>query len=71
MARGLNEGIARLRDASFRNANSPEIQYHLAVALHKSGKNAQAKQHLTKALESNKQFTEKNDAQLLFELLSR
>ncbi|MGD2117583.1 MAG: PEP-CTERM system TPR-repeat protein PrsT [Chromatiales bacterium] len=66
----LQEGLTRLREASLRNADSPVIRYHLAVALHRSDKNRQALQQLESALNSRQPFTERDEAVKLQKLLS-
>jgi putative PEP-CTERM system TPR-repeat lipoprotein len=49
--------------------NSPEISYHLAVGLNKSGDKQGARKELTKLLENNKNFPQQTEAQLLLKSL--
>lgn len=44
------EGLRYLREAQFRDADNPEMRYHLAVALHALGRSEEARVELEKAL---------------------
>ena len=59
------KGIAHLRNASARSFNSPDIQYHYAVALARTGDKKQATDILRKLLGSGKNFKEKSQAMAL------
>lgn len=52
-----DRGLALLRDARLRNPNDPEIRYHLAVALAKGGRKAEARDELAQALRSGVTFS--------------
>lgn len=56
------KGIAYLRNASARSFNSPDIQYHYAVALSMTGDKKQAADILRKLIGSGKVFREKDQA---------
>lgn len=49
-------GIEYLREATARAAGNPELHYHLGVALHKLGRNEEAKIELRKALRSTNPY---------------
>lgn len=53
----VEKGLPLLRDARLRNPNDPEIRYHLAVALAKNGRKAEAKDELNYALQSGASFS--------------
>lgn len=61
----LDRGLALLRDARLRNPNDAEIRYHLAVALAKSGRRAEARDELARALSGNVSFAGVGDARRL------
>jgi putative PEP-CTERM system TPR-repeat lipoprotein len=64
------EGLPFLREASTRIANDPQVSYHLAVALHKLGRDAEAKTELMRALTSNPgSFVDREQAEALLENL--
>ncbi len=56
------EGLSLLRDAVSRNSTSPEIHYHLAVALEKLEQTKKAIREYETALSFKQQFTGINDA---------
>jgi len=60
----LDTGLARLREAVVRNGRSPEIRYHLAVALEEYGNQAAAIRELRQALSSDARFAERDEAEL-------
>ncbi len=66
----LDKGLRHLRDARLRDPSNPEIRYHLAVALAKSGRNDEARRELEPILASDVQFDGKGDAQALARVLS-
>jgi len=49
-------GLSLLREASARRADNPEIQYHLAEALHRLGRDAEARRILDDVLADNRPF---------------
>lgn len=61
----VDRGLALLRDARLRDANNPEIRYHLSVALAKSGRRAEAREELSQALKMGASFTGIEDARRL------
>jgi putative PEP-CTERM system TPR-repeat lipoprotein len=52
----LDEGLTLLRKAKLRAPSVPEIRYHMAVALHKMGKQEAARQELRAALQTGEFF---------------
>jgi len=52
----IERGLALLRDARLRNPNDPEIRYHLAAALSKSGRKVEAREELGAALKPGISF---------------
>jgi len=52
----LDRGLALLRDARLRDSNNPEIRYHLAAALAKSGRTSEAREELAQALQMGTSF---------------
>lgn len=62
-------GLALLRQAFTRAADSPEVRYHLAVALNRSGRTKEARDELEKALETGVAFDGIKEARLLLRKL--
>ncbi len=58
-----------LRDARLRQPESPEIRYHLAAALEKTGRASEAREELEAALKSGRQFDGSADAARLLKSL--
>ena len=58
-----------LQKASGMVPNSPEIRYHLAVGLNKSGDKQGARKELTQLLAQNKQFAQIDEARALLKTL--
>ena len=52
LAGNLDRALPLLRDARLREPTSPDIRYHLAAALAKAGRKAEAKEELDAALRS-------------------
>ena len=70
MQRGDAErGLVLLRQAFTRAADSPEVRYHLAVALNLTGRAKEARDELEKALEIGGEFDGVKDARLLLRKL--
>lgn len=67
----VDEALLLLRDARLRAPGNPEIRYHLAVALKKSGRKAEARDEIAVALKTNIQFEGIEDARLLEKELSK
>lgn len=61
--------LTLLKQASEKAPQSVEIRYHLAVALAKSGQDAQARKELDTVLRSGKDFPSRSDAQALRDAL--
>ena len=67
----LDRGIGLLRDARLRDASNPEIRYHLAAALAKAGREAEARSELKGILKDGVAFYELDDARKLETQLGR
>ena len=65
----LREGLTLIKEASAESDNS-EIQYHLAVALSRTGAREEARKMLANALASDPQFNGVEDARALLTALS-
>ncbi len=63
-----NEGLELLKKAAAQS-QAPSVQYHLAVAMIKSGAKMQGHDILARVLKSNKPFREKDEAQKLLDSL--
>jgi cellulose synthase operon protein C len=59
------EGLALLRDALARNEKSPSTRYHLAVALHRTGRDKEALSTLQKLLADETDFEDRAQAKAL------
>lgn len=66
-----DRALALLRDARLRDSTNPEIRYHLAAALAKSGRLAEARDEIGQALKMGKAFPAINEARKLQEELSK
>lgn len=66
-----DRAVQLLRDARLRAPGNPEIRYHLAAALNKSGRKAEAREELAEALKSNVAFEGIEDARVLEKELAR
>ncbi len=64
-----DSALPYLRDASLRVAENPEIHYHLAAALHRLGRNAEAKRELRKAMSKGGEFEGAAEARKLMDQL--
>jgi putative PEP-CTERM system TPR-repeat lipoprotein len=62
-------GLPLLQKASGLAPNAPEIRYHLAVGLHKSGDKQGARKELDKLLADNKPFAQLEEARALLKTL--
>ena len=67
----VDAALTHLRDARLRSPNNPEIRYHLAEALHKSGRQEAAMEELRAALGLSQDFPGAEGAKHLLETLSR
>ncbi|MCB1954607.1 MAG: PEP-CTERM system TPR-repeat protein PrsT [Rhodocyclaceae bacterium] len=61
----VSGGLAMLRDARLRAPADPEIRYHLAVALERSGRTGEAREEIQAALDSKLAFHGIEDARAL------
>ncbi|WP_018413368.1 XrtA/PEP-CTERM system TPR-repeat protein PrsT [Methyloversatilis thermotolerans] len=66
----IDQGLKILREARLRDLSNPEIRFHLAVALSKSGRVAEARSELAEALASKRDFAGRADALALQKSLS-
>jgi putative PEP-CTERM system TPR-repeat lipoprotein len=62
-------GVPLLQKASGLSPDSPEIRYHLAVSLHKSGDKQGARKELNQLLAQNKPFPQIEEARALLKML--
>lgn len=67
----LEKGLRYLREASVRAGQSPEILYHLAVALHRLERKKEAEVYLDRALSSSEMFNGIEQARALKKSLSK
>lgn len=67
----LDRGLGHLRDARLRDPGNREIRYHLAVALARSGRQAEARQELSVALADGVPFDGLDGARSLQRELTR
>lgn len=67
----VNQGLEHLRSALVKAPDVPDIRYHLAVALFKSGDKVMARRELEHALDSGHSFVQERDARSLLEQLKR
>jgi len=63
------KGLRFLREAQARASASPSVGYHVAFALSKLGRMAEARRELTSVLASNKDFREASDARALLKTI--
>jgi cellulose synthase operon protein C len=61
----VDRALALLRDARLRDSTDPEIRYHLASALAKSGRKTEAREEIAQALKLNATFSAAGDARKL------
>lgn len=61
----LDAGLRHLREARLRNPANPELRYHLAWALARTGRKAEARKELDAALQPGVSFPEIDDARAL------
>ncbi len=65
----VERGLPLLQKAVGANPNAPEIRYHLAVGLHKSGDKKGARKELETLLAQNKPFAQLDEARSLLKTL--
>jgi putative PEP-CTERM system TPR-repeat lipoprotein len=63
------EGLSYLREARSRAGQDPQISYHLAVALHKLGRDSEALKELQQAMSEGADFPERHAARHLVRTL--
>ncbi len=61
----VERGLALLREARLRNSTNPEIRYHLAAALARSGRTAEAREELAQAFRMSATFPDIEAARAL------
>lgn len=66
----LDQGIRHLRDARLRDPQNPEIRYHLAAALARAGRHAEAKRELEPAMKDGVTFASRDGAVALWQSLA-
>ena len=66
-----NAALTYLSLANLSDPRSPVLQYHLAVALHRVGRSADARVLLEHLLGSNASFADKGEAEKLLQELTR
>ncbi len=64
-----DRALPLLRDARLRNPNSPDIRYHLAAVLAKTGRKSEARDELETALKSGRAFEQAREADSLLRTL--
>ena len=67
----VDRGLALLRDARLRDSTDPEIRYHLAAALAKSGRSTEAREEVGQALKGGTSFAGIEEARKLQAELSK
>jgi Flp pilus assembly protein TadD len=58
----VNRGLVLLQEARVKAPHIPDIHYHMAVALYKSGRTAEARKELDRLLKTGKTFSEMDNA---------
>ena len=66
----LDEGLRYLRDARLRDTQNPEIRYHLAVVLNRTGRADEARIELEPVIASNERFDGSDQARALWQQLA-
>ncbi len=64
-------GLVLLQEAATRAPHIAEIRYHMAAALVKVGRNAEAHKELGRVLKDHADFNNRSDAAELYEQLKR
>ncbi|MGR8921265.1 MAG: tetratricopeptide repeat protein, partial [Gammaproteobacteria bacterium] len=65
----VEEGLAMLREAFARASTSPDIRYHIGLALARLGRNEEATEEVEAALAANERFTAREEAESLLDRL--
>ena len=66
----LEQGLRHLRDARLRDPQNPEIRYHLAVVLNRTGRADEARVELEPVIASNERFDGSEQARSLWQQLA-
>ena len=61
----IDSAVSELKDSAAKLGDNPTVRYHLGLAYHLQGNADLARQELRAALDLNKPFPEKEDAQQL------
>jgi tetratricopeptide (TPR) repeat protein len=61
----IDSAVAELKESAAKLGDNPTVRYHLGLAYHLQGNPDRARQELRAALDLNKAFPEKEDAQQL------
>lgn len=61
----VDRGLRHLREARLRDPGNPEIRYHLAAALARSGRAGEARDEIEQALKSDRPFDSLSEARAL------
>jgi len=61
----INRGLILLQEARVKAPHEPEIHFHMAVALHKAGRNAEARKELGRLLKGGRAFPGSDEAEAL------
>ena len=64
-----NRGLVLLQEARVKAPHIPDIHYHMAVALHRAGRNDEARKELDRLLKSGREFPEIEEARALHDQL--
>ncbi len=65
----VEEGLALLREAFARASTSPQIRYHIGLALAQLGRADEAREEIEAALDANERFSAREEARSLLERL--
>jgi tetratricopeptide (TPR) repeat protein len=66
----VNRGLVLLQEARIKAPHIPDIHYHMAFALHKAGRNDEARKELERLIRTGKDFPDLARARALHEQLS-
>jgi len=64
-------GLVLLQEAASKAPHIPEIRYHMAVGLHKAGRDEEARKELKRVLQKNPDFADADKAKALVERLEK
>ena len=66
-----NRGLVLLQEARIKAPHIPDIQYHMAVALYKSGRISEARKELDRLLRTGPSFPDRDNAQALRDQIAK